>query len=50
MQEKDKDFLDRLVVLAKKYGWEGDYVEIDRFVRWVHEESDVECPDLTPDD
>ena len=47
---KDKEFLDRLVLLSKKYGWSGDYVEVYQFVEWIHKELDTECPDLNPDD
>jgi len=44
----DKDFLDKLTEVAKLYGWAGDYVEIDSFIRYLCLYTDTPIPDLEP--
>lgn len=48
IMNKDKEFLAKLVELAKTYGWLGDYIEVSYFVEWVFDEMGEDCPDLEP--
>lgn len=34
---KNEEFLTELVNVARRYGWDGDYVEVRDFVKWCHE-------------
>jgi hypothetical protein len=43
-----KEFLDELVEWARRYGWCGDYVEVDNFVRALYRLAQLEPPDLEP--
>lgn len=33
---EDQEFLNKLIDLAKTYGWSGDYHQVAHFVRWCH--------------
>jgi hypothetical protein len=44
MSEQDKAFLAQLVLFARQYGWNGDYVEVCQFVRWAHESLNAAVP------
>lgn len=33
---ENQEFLNKLINLARTYGWEGDYLEVSQFVRWCH--------------
>ena len=37
-------FLNRLIDLARRYGHDGDYIEIRKFVKWCFEENGREPP------
>ena len=41
-------FLNQLVEVAKLYGWDGDYTEIEQFIRDLYEGINKPCPDLEP--
>jgi hypothetical protein len=41
-------FLDELRERARRYGWDGDYVEIDFFLRSLYSEAGLPVPDLNP--
>lgn len=41
-ESNNKTFLDTLVHYAKRYGWNGDYIEVVSFVDWCHDELGVE--------
>lgn len=49
---ENKKFVEELVKQAKQYGWSGDYIEVEFFVRHVIEQNglDPDDYDLTPDD
>lgn len=40
-----KDFLAELLERAKRYGWSGDYVEIDYFLRSLYHEAGIDISD-----
>ncbi len=42
------EFLAELAERARRYGWSGDYIEVDHFVRAVYAQAELEPPDLTP--
>jgi len=42
------EFLETLVGVARNYGWDGDYVEIERFVRFCFQQAGKEPPSLEP--
>lgn len=42
----NEDFLMSLVFIARAYGWEGDYIEVESFVRWIFDRTEFACPDL----
>lgn len=42
--DQDKQFADRLLQMANKYGWKGDYIEVARFVDWVFKDLGMEPP------
>jgi len=44
----DEGFLNKLVELARLYGWSGDYIEIDYFIRELYGYTELPLPDLTP--
>jgi hypothetical protein len=44
----DDTFLEKLAEVARLYGWEGDYVEIQEFVRSLYFLQKKKIPDLTP--
>jgi len=41
-------FLDKLVHLARTYGWDGDYAEVRDFVDWCSEELGLDKPTTEP--
>lgn len=41
---KDQEFCARLLLEARRYGWSGDYIEVDKFVESVFKELHVELP------
>jgi hypothetical protein len=43
----DAAFADRLRELARKYGWEGDYIEVAQFVEWVYDQLALPIPSRT---
>jgi hypothetical protein len=47
-QLADKEFLAKLVEIAKLYGWHGDYIEIGEFVSELHRYGEMPVPDLEP--
>ena len=40
----NEEFCSRLLIEARRYGWSGDYFEVDHFVENVFNELDVELP------
>ena len=42
----DDCFLSKLTEVAKLYGWDGDYVEVVEFVRYLHISLNKEIPNL----
>jgi hypothetical protein len=42
------EFLAELAERARRFGWSGDYVEVERFVRHLFAEAEIEPPDLEP--
>jgi hypothetical protein len=42
------DFMEKLVMIAKLYGWSGDYDEIERFVSHVGAYANYNLPDMAP--
>lgn len=45
MFSDDKQFIERLTLLARHYGWTGDYIEIQNFVEWAHKQYGLALPD-----
>jgi 23S rRNA A1618 N6-methylase RlmF len=43
----DEQFLAKLTEVAKLYGWDGDYVEIARFVEHLHAFNNLPEPDMS---
>lgn len=46
----DRKFLETLKEVAKIYGYDGDYIEISRFVEYLFVIGHVELPDMKPYD
>lgn len=44
----DDSFLKKLSLVARCYGWLGDYTEVKDFVVWCHDHAGVRCPELEP--
>lgn len=40
------EFLEELSERARRYGWSGDYTEIEEFVRVLYAEAELPVPDL----
>ncbi len=48
MNKPNAEFLEELRERVRCYGWQGDYIELEAFVRDLYDEAGAECPDMTP--